>query len=224
MMMDNYTWGGSLPLSILDDRPHRYTTSQPFTYRDTLSTLRELEEIKCNLNKLIDYLNDMSKDLDDFEKLVKQALEAMIVDFQKKLDSLESRLIETIKEANDHGVAESPVRGRIQSIDFVLGDMYDNLRYYGLFAKDYDDMGLTAKEYDNTQTGARRYDLQASRRLNPVLGDYNGRDDFWAKLPQPPAQKPKDIFLTKEEAKKQYMTLHPDSNQFEERANNEFNE
>lgn len=216
--MDTYTWGGSLPLSILDDRPHRYTTSQPFTYRDTLTTLREIEELKCNLNKLVDYLNDMSKDLDDFEKIVKKALEDILIEFQQKLDALESRLIETIKEANAHGVAESPVRGRTQALDFVLGDMYDNLRYYGLFAKDYDDMGLTAKEYDDMQTGARRYDLQASRRLNPMLGDYKGRDDFWARLPQPPAEKPQETFLTKEEARKQYMTRHPDSNQFEEKS------
>lgn len=182
--MDTYTWRGSLPLSILDDRPHRYTTSQPFTYRDTLTTLREIEELKCNLNKLVDYLNDMSKDLDDFEKIVKKALENILIEFQQKLDSLESRLIETIKEANAHGIAESPVRGRIQALDFVLGDMYDNLRYYGLFAKDYDDMGLTAKEYDDMQTGARRYDLQASRRINPILGDYGGRGDFWTASPQ----------------------------------------
>lgn len=216
--MDTYTWGGSLPLSILDDRPRRYTTSQPFTYRDTLTTLREIEELKRNLNKLVDYLNDMSKDLDDFEKIVKKALEDILIEFQQKLDSLENRLIGTIKEANEHGVAESPVRGRIQALDFVLGDMYDNLRYYGLFAKDYDDMGLTAKEYDDVQTGARRYDLQASRRLNPVLGDYGDRDDFWARLPQPPAEKPQETFLTREEARKQYMTRHPDSNQFEEKG------
>ena len=216
--MDTYTWGGSLPLSILDDRPRRYTTSQPFTYRDTLTTLREIEELKCNLNKLVDYLNDMSKDLDDFEKIVKKALEEILVDFQKKLDALESRLIDTIKEANEHGIAESPVRGRIQSLDFVLGDMYDNLRYYGLFAKDYDDMNLTAKEYDDMQTGARRYDLQASRRLNPVMGDYRGRDDFWAKLPDMPTEPAQETFLTKEEAENTYMTLHPDSNQFEEKS------
>ncbi len=182
--MDNYTWGGSLPLSILDDRPRRYTTSQPFTYRDTLTTLREIEELKRNLNKIVCYLNDMSDDLDDFEKQVKNALDLLSVSLQKALDDLEARLRDLISGAEQSGVAFSPVRGKTQSINFVLGDMYDNLRYFGLFAQDYDNMGLTAKEYDDMQIPARRYDLNTSKRLNPVPGDFQGRDDLWSNNPE----------------------------------------
>lgn len=174
MTMDLNTLTG-----LFEYRPRRYTTTQPFTYRDTITTLRAIEEIKRNLNAMVECLNDMSSDMDDFEKQVARALELLSEATQKRLEELESRLKSMIEEANRSGTAFSPVRGTVQSLDHVLGDMYDNLRVTALFAVDYDDMRLTAREYDELGFTARRYDLQASAKTNNVPGDFSGRGDLW---------------------------------------------
>lgn len=174
-MTQVFTSAGNLPLSILDDRPRRYTTTQPFTYRDTMTVLREIEELKTNLNKMVDYLNDMSKDMDDLEDAVRKAIVDITERMDRALRALKEELITLIQQANRFGMTESPVRGDVQSVPFVLGDMYDNLRYHGLFAKDYDGLDMTAKEYDDHGFGARRYDLDAAVDRNAVPGDFTGR-------------------------------------------------
>lgn len=170
-----FTSVGSLPLSILDDRPRRYTTTQPFTYRDTMTVLREIEELKANLNKMVDYLNDMSKDMDDLEESVRKTVVEMMDRMDKALRALKEELVTLIQQANQFGMVESPVRGEVQSVSFVLGDMYDNLRRYALFAKDYDEHGFTAKEYDDYGFSARRYDLDVTPDKNALPGDFTGR-------------------------------------------------
>nr|DAR57581.1 MAG TPA: hypothetical protein [Caudoviricetes sp.] len=161
----------------------RVPTSVPFTYRDGLTTLQLIECIRCNLDGLQNDLNNAVKDINNEVGGFEGELQAAVAQMGANLKQLRSELIQLINESQGAGVFYGAAYGTTKPIPQIIGDVYDNTRYYGLFAKDYDEMEISALDYDTLETPARRYDLQGSRELNPVLGDFKGRGDFWATLP-----------------------------------------
>lgn len=169
----------TIPRSV----PRRVPTSVPFTYRDGITTLELIECLRRNLDSLQNDLNDAVKDVNDEVEGVEGELQAAVDRMDSNLKQLRSELIQLINESQGAGVFYGSAYGTAKPVPQIIGDVYDNTRYYGLFARDYDAMEISALDYDTLETSARRYDLQGSRRLNPVLGDFKGREDFWATLP-----------------------------------------
>lgn len=158
--------------------PRRFTTTQPYTYRDTITTLRYMEEIRKCLDELHDQVNNIAEEGNNLENDINKYLEALIGSLDEHLERMRGELIGMINASNEHGTSWSPVRGRNDALDNVLSDMYDNLRRHALFAKDFDDMSMTAKEFDEKGFGARRFDLDTTKSPNAVLGDFKGRNDM----------------------------------------------
>lgn len=196
--------------------PHtRVVTSVPFTYRDGLTMLELLYQLRTNLDSL---QSEWSEWLDDNESW-KDDLETAWAQFQtqntKAFQALRTELIKLIHEANDTGLMRSVVYGSEDSHERITGDIYDNTRYFALFSGDYDDMELTAQEYDALELSARVYDLRSTAVVNAVPGDFPGRSRFPFDSSMPPAPT-KDVYVTKADAAKTYMQLHPTATSFEE--------
>lgn len=143
------------------------STVQPFTYSDGDTYLSKLERLIKWLQMLVEAVNGHDEEFARIDK----AIAAVIAKFEKEIadankytadeiDKLRQELINLIGLANDEGVAFNPTNGtNHQPISRVISDVYDNLRYHGLFAVEYDSMGLTAAQYDELDLIARKYDL-----------------------------------------------------------------
>lgn len=197
--------------------PRPVPTSVPFTYRDGITTLELIECVKRNLNLLQSEFNgvvdEVNKTLSGVDDSLNNALDTM----SAELESLRVELIRLINEAQGSGVYSNVVYGNDTSALQIMGDVYDNTRYYGLFARDYDSMEISALDYDTLETPARRYDLQGSRKPNTVLGDFTGREDFWAMLPAQPGIPQYEPFATKKYVDDNFMTVNPTVDQFDPR-------
>ena len=197
--------------------PRRVPTSVPFTYRDGITTLELIECLRCNLDSVQNDLNNAIKDINNEVGGFEGELQAAVARMDSNLKQLRSELIQLVNESQGAGVFYGAAYGTTKPIPQIIGDVYDNTRYYGLFAKDYDEMEISALDYDTLETSARRYDLQGSRKLNPVLGDFKGREDFWATLPTQPEAPQYKPFVTKEYVDDNFMPVNPTVEQFDPR-------
>lgn len=197
--------------------PRPVPTSVPFTYRDGITTLELIECVKRNLDILQSEFNGVVDEVNKTLSGVDDSLNNVLVTMSAELESLRTELIRLINEAQGSGVYSNVVYGNDTSALQIMGDVYDNTRYYGLFALDYDSMEISALDYDMLEAPARRYDLQGSRKLNPVLGDFTGREDFWTMLPTQPDVPQYEPFATKKYVDDNFMTVNPTVDQFDPR-------
>ena len=153
-------------------------TSVPFTFRDGLTTLELIERLRHALIRLQSDVNKSGEHTQANLDSIQRELEGTASAMMDAMRALESDMRALVHDAVATGTAESPVRGVVQPVQTVIGDMYDNVRVFALFAADYDGMGLTAEEYDKMSINARLYDLHATDVYNAVLGDFTGIDDF----------------------------------------------
>ena len=171
-------------MGLIDATTPRYPipvgvpTSVPFTYRDGLTTLqlieclrRNLDALQSDFNALIESVNTA---IDDNEQDIKDMADNLF----KQMALLREELIKLIAESQETGLAWSPVYGRRNSVDAVLGEVYDNCRNHALFWEDYDSMGLEASTYDALGLSAREYDLKATVVDNCLPGDFPGKSYF----------------------------------------------
>lgn len=129
----------------------------PFTYRDNDTYLTLLHGLKAKVEELIVFINEVSET--DAANL-NSAVLALTAQFNSALAALRSDLEALIAGSHDESIAFDPTTGSLLSgLSTVISNVYDNLRVYAYFAKDYDDLDLTAAEYDALQYTARHYDL-----------------------------------------------------------------
>lgn len=199
---------------LLPYRRAPFTTSQPFTYRDSYTLERYTEEIRCHLDALHDTVNQLSTELTDAIAEQDATIQTTITRLETEMMQLRTDLMAMIEQATAQGVVRNPVYGELDNLERVFGDVYDNTRTHGLFAKDYDDMTLTAQEYDGLELGAREYDLRSTAVDNLVLGDFPGREQFPYGKSMPPAE-PITVLLTEQDANKRYVRRNPTVSNFE---------
>lgn len=168
---------GGTPIGGIINRPY-FSTMQPFAYRDTLNMLTWLRAVACNLDTVRERVNDIGDAVEKIPEDTETALQKIVDDTTDALAALDTTLRALIAESGSTGTAFSPVRGRVDSVQHILDDMYDNVRVFALFAADYDEMGLSAEEYDSLEVRAREYDLHATDVRNAMLGDFAGVADF----------------------------------------------
>lgn len=192
-----------------------FTTSQPFTYRDSYTLERYVEEIRCHLDSLNTTVIELSSQLDDVIAEQDAKLNEAIASLQSQMASLRQEMLALIDEMQQQGSAKSPVYGVTQPLAQALGGMYDNARNHGLFWGDYDGMQLTAREYDGLSLKAREYDLRATAVDNCVPGDFPGRSQFpygRSMSDNPPAGM---AYITRSEADARYVERNPTADNFD---------
>lgn len=168
-------------------RPY-FTTTQPFAYRDTLNMLTWIQALCDNLNILVEKTNEIGEGLNKIRPDVDKKITDVIDQTNNALSELEKELRALVETSCETGVARSPVRGVVQSVQTIFDDMYDNVRVHAMFSADYDDMALTAAEYDGVGMDARTYDLRPIDIPDAQLGDVaDAREHFPRETPIGPA-------------------------------------
>lgn len=119
----------SAPLDI-DPRQRYFTTTQPFSYRDTLTVLGYVQEVADHLDELRESLNDLAKDEDaDVEAIDKilgeilewqSSVDAALDDIEKKLDGYQASAL-----------VYNPTTGRYEDSENANRDMYRELAVFG---------------------------------------------------------------------------------------------
>ena len=174
---------GGVPLGGMLSRPY-FSTMQPFAYRDTLNMLTWIQALCDNLNIVVEKTNEIGEGLNGIQPDVDKKIADVIDQTNKALTELEKELRALVETSCETGVARSPVRGVVQSVQTIFDDMYDNVRVHALFARDYDAMALTAAEYDGVGMEARTYDLWPISVPNANLGDVaDAREHFPRETP-----------------------------------------
>lgn len=198
-------------------RPY-FTTTQPFAYRDTLNMLTWIQALCDNLNIVVEKTNEIGEGLNEVLPDVDKKITDVIDQTNKALTELEKELRALLETSNETGVARSPVRGVVQSVQTIFDDLYDNVRVHAMFSADYDAMALTAEEYDGVGMDARTYDLWPIDIPDAQLGDVDdARGHFPRERPIGPPS-PEDgegYYLSKNEAKNTYMPLNPEASNFQ---------
>jgi hypothetical protein len=131
----------------------------PFTYRDGETFLEQLKRLR----EWIDYVNEtlqaninlvFSEDQAANASLVKQLNDTLLA-FTNQWDQ---ELLQLQNQAPT--LAFDPTNGTsTEPINKVIGNVYDNLRYYAYFADQLDTFQYTAAQWDAMQYSARHFDL-----------------------------------------------------------------
>lgn len=154
-----------LPLATLDGFSP-ITPVTPFTYRDNATNVTILRSLELKLNDLIAKINEVAAT--DASNLG-EGLNQLVLEFNASLNSVRDELVALVEGSHDESVATDPTTGlRLQGLSRVVGNVYDNVRIFAYFAKQYDDVEMTAAQYDALQYSARHFDLAP---LYPTLND-----------------------------------------------------
>ena len=154
---------------------------QPFTYRDSLTVLDKLESLFESINTIISKVLSLTDELTDVVKSVNDRFDQMEDDYNNKIDALskrhdlelmvlEKKLTALIVASNEEGACFNPTNGRsYESLSKVISDVYDNVRLYSYFARDFDDGTITAGEFDDSGASARHHDLYPNTLIREEL-------------------------------------------------------
>ena len=143
---------------------------QPYSYRDARTHLEDIKNLAAWVNREVQRLDNVdSSDSSDWHK----QLGDMVTNFNKFVEQIRFEINERIINTHDQALAFDPTNGTItQGLSTSISRMYDNLRVYALFAKEFDEMGYTAKQWDEyfDTHSARHFDLGATYpRFNEEL-------------------------------------------------------
>lgn len=142
----------------------------PFTYRDNRTYLGILNDLRSGLNTLNqDVINLDTSTNENLNSAITEILSQM----NAAIDALENDWLERIGGALENNqISYDPTRGQdFVSVSRAMSNVYDNVRVYAYFAKDYDEAGMTALEYDNLGYTARGYDIAPLETINAELGE-----------------------------------------------------
>ena len=118
-----------MPLDI-DPRQRYYTTTQPFSYRDTLTVLGMVQEMACHLDELRESLDNLAKDeandIDAINKVI-----AQIGAWQATVDTALDDLAAKLDKFENSEITYNPTTGRHESSENTNRDMYRELAVFG---------------------------------------------------------------------------------------------
>lgn len=152
------------------------TNVTPFTYRDGFTFLERLEDLAEYINSLvttinsaIDRVNEFSTDLSNLSQSVDDRIAAVRAELLNDLTALRTEVLALITESAPSGMCLDPTTGLSAPVSEVIGHVFDNDRYFGLFASQLDARNLTAAELDAQLVTARHADLNLTATVNDSL-------------------------------------------------------
>lgn len=129
-------------------------------------------------NKYTDITNGLSKELSDLTDTVYNLNTEVYAYINQEVERLKDFIS---KYACDNIKCYNPVNGKYDSICNVLSSLYGALRYCGITANEFDDLGLTCNQFEHYNLSASEFDLYAGMKLyknslfymfDPISGEY----------------------------------------------------
>ena len=118
-----------MPLDI-DPRQRYYTTTQPFSYRDTLTVLGMVQEMASRLDELRESLDALAKDeasdVDAINKVI-----AQIGAWQAVVDTALDDLAAKLDKFQNSEITYNPTTGRYEDSENTNRDIYRELAVFG---------------------------------------------------------------------------------------------
>lgn len=119
-------------------------------YTDTQIELLDtkiIAKLEKEINNLLTYINNNNKLIYNYVNQVKKELEEEISNISINLNVF------------------NPIKGKVDTLQNTIFDLYNYFRIYGIEAKEFDILGLTALEFDNKKITAENFDLYGKKLL-----------------------------------------------------------
>ncbi len=117
------------PLDI-DPRQRYFTTTQPFSYRDTLTVLGYVQEVADHLDELRESVNDLAKDENADVEAINATLHKIAV-WQTSVDTTLDDLTKKVDQYSSSALTYNPTTGRLEDSKNTDRDMYRELAVFG---------------------------------------------------------------------------------------------
>ena len=114
----------------LDPRQRYYTTTQPFSYRDTLTVLGMVQEVAGHLDELRESVDDLAKDEASDVEAINKVI-AQVGAWQTTVDTALDDLAAKLDKFEDTEITYNPTTGRYEDSQNVNRDMYRELAVFG---------------------------------------------------------------------------------------------
>lgn len=118
-----------MPLDI-DPRQRCYTTTQPFSYRDTLTVLGMVQETAGHLDELRESLDDLAKDEAGDVEAINKVI-AQIGAWQATVDTALDDLAAKLDKFQNSEITYNPTNGRYEDSENTNRDIYRELAVFG---------------------------------------------------------------------------------------------
>lgn len=119
----------SAPLDI-DPRQRYFTTTQPFSYRDTLTVLGYVQEVADHLDGLRESLNDLAKDENADVEAINKIL-GEILEWQSSVDTALNDIEKKLDQYQASALSYNPTTGRYEDSKDTDRDIYRELAVFG---------------------------------------------------------------------------------------------
>lgn len=137
--------------------------------------------------KLTSLIDEVESSLTSIINDLREQEEADISNIYESMVSLERRLKDYIKEyAVNNIMVYDPTTGKYSSVNIVMQNIYQALRYYGIRADDFDSLQLTCDNFEDIGLTAYEFDLYSDLKLgknrlfymsNPMTGEWSFYQD-----------------------------------------------
>ena len=114
----------------LDPRQRYYTTTQPFSYRDTLTVLGMVQEMAGHLDELRESIDDLAKDEANDVVAINKVL-AQLSAWQATVDTALDDLAAKLDKFENSEITYNPTTGRYEDSENTNRDIYRELAVYG---------------------------------------------------------------------------------------------
>lgn len=118
-----------MPLDI-DPRQRYYTTTQPFSYRDTLTVLGMVQEVAGHLDELRESLDNLARDEAGDVEAINKVI-AQIGAWQTTVDTALDDLAAKLDKFENSEITYNPTTGRYGDSENTNRDMYRELAVFG---------------------------------------------------------------------------------------------
>lgn len=114
----------------LDPRQRYYTTTQPFSYRDTLTVLGMVQEVAGHLDELRESVDDLAKDENNDVEAINKAI-AQLSAWQATVDTALDDLTAKVDQYQASALTYNPTTGRYEDSENTNRDIYRELAVFG---------------------------------------------------------------------------------------------
>ena len=182
MVSDNMGYIG--PTSGITGRPlfPSVSTTQPYTFRNSLSMLQLIEQLSQAGRELQDEWADYQLSAKEWADGLDDAWDQFQHQYAHDFQALRDDLVQLIQQAaSDGNILVWSVYGQQVALQRALDDIYDADRTHGLFVSDFDSLELSPEQFDALSVNPRVFDLHSTDKVNTVEGDITRDDILWIK-------------------------------------------
>lgn len=118
------------PIALARFERTAFTTSQPYTYRNTVSLIRYIEDVRYWLDCLHDQVNAIAENANALQDNTAKAIQ-IINDQLAQITEKVNDISKVVDKFEDQAVIYNPTRGRYEKSKSAMRDMYRELAVFG---------------------------------------------------------------------------------------------